>query len=151
MGRESRYGNAASIFGGPARQNSINDVGSPRRRQNKFQLRPRGIGFPRSIRGLRTVGRVHASDWLPFSLTRQSRPPDPPLVAATLQQSCRQDLEINNSLRTDAIFPVTAPILTTTGCVSLQQVGPNPLFWIFLSRSRINELLKPFTIIGDGM
>lgn len=35
------------------RQKSVKDVDSPRWRENKFQLRPREIGFPRSIRGLK--------------------------------------------------------------------------------------------------
>lgn len=57
----------------PERQNSIIDADSP---QNKFQLRPREIGLPRSIRGWRIVERVHASDRLPPSLSRQSQPPE---------------------------------------------------------------------------
>lgn len=108
------------------RQNSINDVGSPRWRQNKFQLHPREIGFPRSIRGLRIVERFHASDRVPFFFNRTVAATDPPLVSATFQQSlCRKDYEINNSLQTDVLPPRTARRALKqmiSGCISFQQV-----------------------------
>lgn len=108
-----------NVPGAAVRQSSITSrVDSPLWRQNKFQLRPCEIEFPRSIRGLRIVERFSRfCSGLPFfffflvatSASRQddgtSQQRDLQLVAAKLWHGlCCQSHKINKSLRTDVGF-----------------------------------------------
>lgn len=107
-------GNVRSIPPTPrhmqARQSSINDVDLPLWWQNKFQLRPCEIGFPRSIRGLRIVERFSRFCSGPpflFSSRRRHASATRPAACccwAATRGLCWQSYEINKSLWTDVFF-----------------------------------------------